>query len=80
MPRKFKPKAVPAQAHHLVQAIFEEMNVQKLTYKDLSERCGMNVKVFERWRKNTEPQLHMLDIVYKALNLKMRVERINNGT
>lgn len=71
MTSKFKRKSIPAQAHPLVQAIFCEMNNQKITYIQLSDRAGVNFKILERWRTGVLPQLQTLELVLKALDLTL---------
>jgi len=73
--QKFRAKTIPSRAHPIVQAVFEEMNEQKITYAELSDRSGVNVKVFERWRLAVSPQLGTIESVLKALNLELKVGR-----
>lgn len=74
MNKKFKPKSIPSRAHPLVQAIFGEMNHQKMTYAQLSDRSQVAIKVLERWRSGVMPQIQTLELVMEALNLELKVE------
>lgn len=68
---KFKPKSIPLKAHPVIQAIFLEMNNQKMTYAQLAEKSGVGFKMLERWRTGVSPQLQTLHLVLSALNLKL---------
>ena len=78
-PKAIKPiKTIPTRAHPLVQCIFRAMNDQNVTYQELSERSGVTKKVLERWRLNCTPQLVTLELVLKALGLKLVIEDGND--
>ena len=73
MMSKFKRKTIPLKAHHVVQAIFEEMNQQKMSYIQLADKAGISFKILERWRTGVTPQLQTLALVLSALDLTLVV-------
>jgi transcriptional regulator with XRE-family HTH domain len=68
---KFKQKSIPLKAHPIVQAIFLEMNNQRITYVQLAEKSGVGFKMLERWRTGVSPQLQTLELVLSALDLTL---------
>ena len=68
---KFKQKSIPPRAHPIVQAIFLEMNNQRITYVQLAEKSGVGFKMLERWRTGVSPQLQTLELVLSALDLTL---------
>jgi transcriptional regulator with XRE-family HTH domain len=68
---KFKQKSIPPKAHPIVQAIFLEMNNQRITYVQLAEKSGVGFKMLERWRTGVSPQLQTLELVLSALDLTL---------
>jgi hypothetical protein len=70
---RHRPVAVPAGAHPAVRRLFAEMNTQRCTAADLSERSGINKNTLKDWRTRTAPTLDNLEACLNVLGFELVV-------
>lgn len=67
------PIAVPTGVHPAVARLYEEMNAQRCTHIDLSERSGVAAKTLKDWRRHGSPTITNLEACLNVLGLELCV-------
>lgn len=60
----FKRHRVPPGAHPLVVRLFDTMNREQCSIKQLSERAGVAIQTIRQWKTRANPTVTALDACF----------------
>jgi len=69
----FKPHAVPEHSHWAVKRLFEELNEQQMTLKELAVRSGVARSSMQQWKTRCNPTVTGLEAAFGVLGLKFKL-------
>lgn len=72
--KRFYPYKVPAKGHPFVRRLFEELNRQQVSIRDLSEKSGVAVVSIRQWRTAFSPRLTNIEACLRVLGLNLKIE------
>lgn len=64
---RYHPRKIPEHGHPLVRFIFEQMNKQQVTYREVEQRSGVAVPTMKQWQDRANPNLLNIEAVLNVL-------------
>lgn len=68
-----KQYKIPENCHPAVAVLFGEMKAQKITYKEMKKRSGIDTQTLRAWRTRTTPTIDNLEACLNVLELTLLV-------
>lgn len=73
------PLKVPAGGHPIVRRVFEEMNRQRKTLREVAELSGVSADSIAHWRISNNPRLDLAEAVLNVLGLRVGILPLEEG-
>lgn len=66
---------IPAHAHPLVRRFFAELNAQRTTLAEVSERSNVGVDTMRFWATRHTPRVDLLDAALNTIDLELVIRK-----
>lgn len=66
---------VPDRAHPLVKHLYQQMNLEGVTLRQMAIRSGYSVDCLKDWRTRASPNICSLEACFNVLGYELTVKR-----
>jgi transposase-like protein len=70
-----RPLPIPMHAHPLVRQLFEIVNAERTSLRELGERAGVNRETLSLWRRRHMPVLDTFEAALNALDYELVIQQ-----